>query len=73
MRCSEIIPALSKVGINAFQVWECSSPGCDKKFAVLDAVAHPGRHPTEDRVRLFFFCSDACYLSILPPEACYQA
>lgn len=73
MRCNDMLPALSKIGVSPFQVWECSASNCDKKFAVIDGVAFPARGPGEEQVRLFFFCCWSCYLSAMPKEALWRA
>lgn len=73
MDCRELAPALSSKGFSPFTVCECSAMHCSKTFAVIDGVAFPGHTPSDPTTRLYFFCSNDCYLRALPPEACWRA
>lgn len=73
MRCSELTGVLPKFGVSPFQVCECAAKACTTTFAAIDGMAFPGRSTSDDRTRLYFFCSAAGYLDAMPAEACWQA
>lgn len=73
MECRELVPVFRQQNIDLNQICECSALGCTNTFTLKDGVAFLGRAKAEDETRLFFFCSNACYLQAMPPEACWQA
>jgi hypothetical protein len=71
MRQTDALQYLPQRGLSPHLEIECMSPHCTKKFTLSVAVAFPACF--DDTVTMAFFCSEACYLAAIPPDACPQA
>jgi hypothetical protein len=71
MRQTDALQYLPRRRLNPLLEVECASEHCTKKFTLSVGVAFPACF--DNVVTMAFFCSEACYLAAIPPDACPRA
>lgn len=68
MRPTDAMAYLPQMGLNPLMMVECASPGCTNAFLLAKGFAMEAR--IGEKMSMAFFCSDVCYLSVVPPHCC---
>lgn len=69
MRQHEAIQYLPARGLSPLMEVECATAHCSRRFTLAHAVAFPAVY-TDGSLRMGFWCSEVCYLSVVPTQYC---
>ena len=73
MRIHEALLYLPHRNLDPLAVIECQAMSCTCSVQLARAYAFPAQARNATKVHMAFFCSEACYLAAVPPDAMHQA